>query len=389
VQQVRVRRGTIGVFLGQGALDPSAFDAADLPGGLKSLPLPLDCAGSSQGLGAALLFANERMKGMGGVGFASDYTLTTSMAPRFGDNACAGYLGAGASSLSGAQLLETLVDAGQYAFGQQKDAVNYSSATVASCANGTSKRSDVSCSGNAPLDPDVMGERTYDFNIDGFAQYGLVPDLLQDVANQLHDVRHLALDNTFGAANAYIEMWSHARALSRCEANGLCTAPSPAHYPQCEGKPMTDRSECGNSCPCGWNHGAPLHLVKELRSACDLGMPISLPVVDAGKPGLTELVYRQHRADPTKPGNLGWQGDWALYRIQPGQTWKCGDQGPRELACPADANYVKIRRILDTTVSRFTDRCDYQPLPPEDGNRSVLFQCLVGPKDGPEPGAEP
>jgi hypothetical protein len=383
IQQVRVRNGAVGVFMGQGTLDPSAFDAANLPGGLASLPIPLNCAGSSQGLGASLLFASARMKGTGGIGLASDFTFLSGLAPRFGANACAGYLGTGASSASGAQLLETLINPAQYAFDQQGDGVNYASAG-ASCANGQSTTPVVRCGSNAPLDPDVMGDRTYDFNLDGFAQYGLVPDVLQDVANQLHGARHLALDNVFASANAYIEMWSTARRLSRCEATALCTTPSRDPDPQCLGKPV-EHPECGYSCPCGWNHGAPLHLIQERSGVCDPGERITLPVVDPTAPHPTRLVYQQRRADPSEEGDLGAQGDWAVYRIQPKQTWRCGNSGSRDLGCPEGANFVKIRRILDTTVSRFTDRCDYQPLPPEDGNRSVLVQCLAGPVDDPAP----
>jgi microsomal dipeptidase-like Zn-dependent dipeptidase len=96
VQQVRVRDGVIGLFIGQGTLDVD-FD--------RALPIALDCAGSSQGLGAAMLFAKTHMKGRGGIGLASDMAFTGSASPRFGPYACAGYLGAGASLGSGAQLL--------------------------------------------------------------------------------------------------------------------------------------------------------------------------------------------------------------------------------------------------------------------------------------------
>ena len=371
VQQVRVRNGVIGVFIGQGTLDLN-YDAANLPAGLTKLPIALDCAGSSQGLGAAMLFAKQHMKGMGGIGLASDFAFTGSASPRFGDDACAGYLAAGTSLGTGTQLLETLLDPQHYAFTAQKDAVSYSSG-VTTCVNGTTTRTDVKCGTNVPLDPYVMGQRTYDVNVDGFAHFGLAPDMLQDVSNQLHEARHIALDDLFGAANAYIEMWREARRLSRCEEMGLCPPLKPEREPQCDGHPLAARAACGASCPCGWNHGAPLHQVSEVTSTCDPGKPITFP---GG-----EVKYQQHRADPLKPGDLSKQGDWAIVRIQNDQKWKCGNSS-HSLGCKAPANYVKVRRILDTTVSRITDRCDYQPMPPEDGNRSVLFQCLVGPDDG-------
>ncbi len=371
IQQVRVRNGVIGVFIGQGTLDPAAM-GSQLPDGMKELPIALDCAGSSQGLGAAMLFANKHMKGMGGLGLASDFAFTGSASPRFGPNACAGYLAAGTSLSTGAQLLETLLDPKHYAFDAQKDAVNYSSESCHSCVNGVAAPG-VKCGTNVPLDPYVIGERTYDVNVDGFAHYGLAPDMLQDVSNQLHDARHAALDTLFNSAEAYIDMWREARRLSRCEDTGLCPVPKFDRDPMCDGKPAA-RPACGASCPCGWNHGAPLHQTDEITRACDPGKPITFPN--------TVVRWQQHRTNVLDAGDLSKQGDWAIVRLQKDQTWKCGGGGEHAIGCKAPANYVKVRRILDTTVSRYTDRCDTQPMPPEDGNRSVLFQCLVGPDDG-------
>jgi microsomal dipeptidase-like Zn-dependent dipeptidase len=365
IQQVRVRNGVIGVFIGQGTLDSAAFETPP--------PIALDCASSSQGLGAAMLFAKSHMKGMGGLGLASDFAFTSAAAPRFGPHACAGYLAAGASLGTSTQLLETLLDPAHYAFDAQVDGVSYSSSCT--CVNGVSSNPSVKCGTNTPLDPYVMGERTYDVNVDGFAHFGLVPDMLQDVSNQLHDVRHDALDTLFGAADAYIAMWREARRLSRCEETGLCpVAPTFARDPMCDGKPSATRPACGVSCPCGWNHGAPLHQIDEVTHACDPHKPITFPNA--------EIKWQQRRADVQNPGNLSKQGDWAIIRLPKelkDQKWKCGGGRERDIGCQAPANYVKVRRILDTTVSRYTDRCDYQPMPPEDGNRSVVFQCLIGP----------
>jgi hypothetical protein len=66
----------------------------------------------------------------------------------------------------------------------------------------------------APLErcqgPECGGNREFDFNLDGLAHYGLIPDMLQDVSNQLRaqqtgkvrDLRAL-----FRGANDYILMW--------------------------------------------------------------------------------------------------------------------------------------------------------------------------------------
>jgi hypothetical protein len=54
------------------------------------------------------------------------------------------------------------------------------------------------------------GNREYDYNLDGLAHYGLIPDMLQDVSNQLRaqkkgDVRDLRA--LFHGADDYIRAW--------------------------------------------------------------------------------------------------------------------------------------------------------------------------------------
>ena len=56
-----------------------------------------------------------------------------------------------------------------------------------------------------PLKPYLMDRRTFDFNRDGLANFGLIPDMLQDLHNvemPKHDLQAL-----FGSAEAYLEMW--------------------------------------------------------------------------------------------------------------------------------------------------------------------------------------
>lgn len=56
------------------------------------------------------------------------------------------------------------------------------------------------------------GERTFDLNADGMAHYGLLPDLLADVARRPDGRR--ALDVLFHSAEAYLRMWERANARS-------------------------------------------------------------------------------------------------------------------------------------------------------------------------------
>jgi len=71
-------------------------------------------------------------------------------------------------------------------------------------------------SGNptAPLERSRAGHRDYDYNIDGLAHYGLLPDFLQDVSNQLRrgsgQVRDLSA--LFRSAESYVAAWERAAA---------------------------------------------------------------------------------------------------------------------------------------------------------------------------------
>jgi len=52
------------------------------------------------------------------------------------------------------------------------------------------------------------GERTFDYNADGVAHYGLLPDLLADMARAPKGAQ--ATDLIFGSAQAYLDMWTAA-----------------------------------------------------------------------------------------------------------------------------------------------------------------------------------
>ncbi|HEY3496631.1 MAG TPA: hypothetical protein VGK73_18155 [Polyangiaceae bacterium] len=68
-------------------------------------------------------------------------------------------------------------------------------------------------SGNAsaPLERCVTGNREFDYNIDGLAHYGLLPDMFQDVSNQLRHAGSAAttthLGTLFASANDFIDAW--------------------------------------------------------------------------------------------------------------------------------------------------------------------------------------
>jgi hypothetical protein len=58
---------------------------------------------------------------------------------------------------------------------------------------------------NPPLTRLVVGNHDFDFNLDGFANYGLLPDMLQDVRNVGVGAQDMA--PLFRSAEDYIEMW--------------------------------------------------------------------------------------------------------------------------------------------------------------------------------------
>jgi microsomal dipeptidase-like Zn-dependent dipeptidase len=56
------------------------------------------------------------------------------------------------------------------------------------------------------------GERDFDFNHDGLAHYGLLPDLIADM--KLVGASPKVIDAVFSSARAYVEMWQRAESVS-------------------------------------------------------------------------------------------------------------------------------------------------------------------------------
>jgi len=63
--------------------------------------------------------------------------------------------------------------------------------------------------GDVHLDRERTGERTFDYNVDGVAHYGLFPDLLADMERRPSGER--AMRDLFRSAEAYLEMWGETR----------------------------------------------------------------------------------------------------------------------------------------------------------------------------------
>jgi microsomal dipeptidase-like Zn-dependent dipeptidase len=181
IEMVRRSAGVVGQFLTE--------PMVDYPRELAPPPFANDCAGSSKPVGYSLTYALQRMGGAG-VGLASDFTVIDTTAPRFGRFAC----------WNGREGFSPAMTGGspQYGVPQDSGVVYRDRAAAAGVRVGD----------NVPLEAYVMGRRVYDFNVDGFAHYGLLPDLLQDLKNlRLPSTAFQAL---FSSAEAYLRTWEKA-----------------------------------------------------------------------------------------------------------------------------------------------------------------------------------
>ena len=169
-----------------------AFVAEDRIAGGNTLAFKNDCALSSKSFGYSLDFA-QRALGRYGAGMATDFTLIPGAAPRFGPDACWAYH----MAEDPGQEKKT----GYYDFDAQDKGVLY---------RGMAVKRGVKAGPNAPLIYYQMGKRKFDFNVDGLAHFGMVPDLLQDLKNL-----GAKLDPLFSSAEGYIRMWEKAERASR------------------------------------------------------------------------------------------------------------------------------------------------------------------------------
>src|SRR5690606_5312011 len=146
------------------------------------------------------LYALNRMGGRG-VGLASDFTFVPLTGPRFGENACWG-LKDHWDARPGVGPLR-----GQYQPERQRDGVVY---------EGLRSPASVQPGATAPLVPYALGRRVCDFNVDGLAHSGMLPDLLQDLKNIGLGAREFGA--FFSSAEHYVVMWEKAAAAARTPA---------------------------------------------------------------------------------------------------------------------------------------------------------------------------
>jgi microsomal dipeptidase-like Zn-dependent dipeptidase len=134
-----------------------------------------ECPTSSESVASALGYAVAQMGGQGGVGLGTDFNgFAAQTAPRFGAHAC----GDRGTPDRRAELSYPYEDY----FGE-------------------------------PTPCTRAGERDFDFNRDGLAHYGLLPDLIADM--KLVGASAQVIDVVFSSARAYVEMWQRAESVAR------------------------------------------------------------------------------------------------------------------------------------------------------------------------------
>lgn len=322
--------GVIGAFVAQDPIDPSAIDA---------LGFEEDCTMSSKGFAAALKRGRKDVPL--GVGLATDFGLHATVAPRFGAKACSSYIKAGGPDEGYLRALEQAVNPGSYRFDAQRDGVRY---------EGEPEKSNVRYGNNAPLKPYRMGTRTFDVNVDGMANFGLLPDFLQDVKNATHGAVDVA--PLFATAESYLRMWEKSWQASGCT-EATCSAPP---------KALDCEKACNGTCPDSWNAGAPLHMLDSTIDRC--GQPIVRVLTGTPVEGTRELkgeVRSLLMSVPTR--NV---------------RWTCGSASNEEVTrCPAGTNFVRMRRGVDRALYTDCLTSDIAQAPAVAGDPNVMAGAVL------------
>jgi microsomal dipeptidase-like Zn-dependent dipeptidase len=222
--------GTIGVFMGQDTIVP--------PKNQEAIPVANDCANSTSSFAWGYAYGAQLMTRNGvarGVALASDAGFHPMAGPRFGPDACNG---AARTDRDDDTKLEQSLNAQFYKPAAQKNGVRYQGIAA------TEKTGN-----NPPLAPYRMGSVVFDYNVEGWANYGIVPDLLQDARNVGMDADRVR--PIFASAQDFVDTWAKAHWVSGCEAQGgKCadwTAPAPL---DCD-------AACKGTCPSAQGTGAP------------------------------------------------------------------------------------------------------------------------------------
>jgi hypothetical protein len=162
--------------------------------------IPDDCRHSSKTFSQAYQYAVDVMGAP--VAFGSDFNgIAGHVGPRFGSDACGGdipiSLEAGSNTERSAQLRA-----------------------------GNRLPYPFSLDGFGSFDKQVTGLKTFDFNVDGLAHVGLLPDLVKDM--EQIGLSQPYLDALFGSAEAYIRVWERGLRVAAIANGSPLPEPPPA-----------------------------------------------------------------------------------------------------------------------------------------------------------------
>lgn len=248
VEIVRRTGGMLGLF--------QAHNQNDWPRDASLRPhTPNDCGWSTQGFALELQYANYKTRGRG-VALGTDAGLIPMQGPRFGEHACAFHdlmPKWDERDLPKEQRMEMrnmrhypgalgVIDFYQPC--AQHNAVNYGP-DIAPPNPGVGC-GPVDVASHPPLAPFRIGVKTYNYNTDGWANYGSTPDTLQDAKNL-----GLTTDDLvplFRSAQDYIDMWRKSWRIAGCASSGACNPPL---------SNIDCGSACRGRCPDSPNAGAP------------------------------------------------------------------------------------------------------------------------------------
>jgi len=183
--------GVVGPFVTEPRIDPQSPHLA--PG------IDIDCGNSSKNFAHSFHYASMAVNtdadlaaGVSRVGMATDMTFIPMVSPRFGPDACDG---AKAFKKGGS---EQRAHPELYNRHAQQRPIQY-----------VDPKQGGEVSQREALEPSRMGQRIFDFNRDGLAHYGLLPDMLQD----LKDLGDADLNTLMRSAEGYLQMWEKVERL--------------------------------------------------------------------------------------------------------------------------------------------------------------------------------
>ena len=178
LERIKDLGGMVGVGMFKGGDRNSVIEYDDDNNSSTPAPVPNDCGNSNKVFAQHYLRTVKTMK-PSGVALGSDFNgMTQHSGPRFGTEACT-------NPATGVSDGSPQTNRVQYPF---------------------------TIPGFGSFDKQVTGDRTFDFNTDGLAHVGLIPDFLADLKNiGLSDAD---IDPLFNSAESYIQMWERAEAAN-------------------------------------------------------------------------------------------------------------------------------------------------------------------------------